>query len=119
MTGMCPSEIERHLQLNKSKFIDFEDMRGELATYLETRIGAKLKIGPLGGKQPGADNMDVGAFGKDGHKGKKGVKRNGKQQKGKGKGNPKEKVSLVESAASQVEVWLKAGGRGLFQLRKA
>lgn len=115
---MCPSEIERHLQLNKSKFIDFEDMRGELATYLETRIGAKLKIGTLGGKQPGADDMHVGAFGKDGHKGKKGVKGNGKPQKGKGKGNPEGK-GKSGGKRRKWQVWLEVGVRGLFQLRKA
>ena len=33
LEGMCPAEVERHLQLNRSKFPDFDDMHSELATY--------------------------------------------------------------------------------------
>lgn len=77
LEGTCPSEIERRLQRNRSKFTDFEDMRSELATYLETRVGAKLKIEPLGGKQRDESDMDVGAFGKHGN-GNRGDHKGGK-----------------------------------------
>ena len=48
LESMCPPEIERHLQLNGPRLMGFDDMHSELATYLETRVGLKLKIGNLG-----------------------------------------------------------------------
>ena len=65
-------------------------MHSELATYLETRVGVKLKIESLGSSKRGEDDMEIGAFGKGG-KGKgeskgKGGKSEGKEDKGKGKG---------------------------------
>ena len=50
LESMCPPEVERHLQLNRSRFLDFDDMHAELASYLETRVGVKLKIESLGSK---------------------------------------------------------------------
>ena len=65
-------------------------MHSELATYLETRVGVKLKIESLGSSKRWEDDMEIGAFGKGG-KGKgeskgKGGKSEGKEDKGKGKG---------------------------------
>ena len=85
LESMAPPEVERHLQLNRPRFMDFEDMHSELSTYLETRVGVKLKIESLGSSKRGEDDMDVGAFGKDG-KGGKG-KGKSKGSKGKGKGS--------------------------------
>ena len=82
LEAMAPPEVERHLQLNRPRFMDFEDMHSELSTYLETRVGVKLKIESLGSSKRGEDDMDVGAFGKDG----KGGKGKGKSKGGKGKG---------------------------------
>ena len=90
LEGMCPAEAERHLQLNRSKFLFFDDMHSELATYLETRVGVKLKIEPLGSSKRGEDDMEIGAFGKGG-KGK--GKSKGKGGKNKGK-EIKEKVRV-------------------------
>ena len=87
LESMCPSEIERHLQLNRSKFVDFNDMHAELSTYLETRVGVRLKIESLGSSKRGEDDMDIGAFGKGkGKGGKFGGKGKGKSDSGKGKG---------------------------------
>jgi hypothetical protein len=83
LEGMCPAEAERHLQLNRSKFLFFDDMHSELATYLETRVGVKLKIEPLGSSKRGEDDMEIGAFGKGG-KGKGRSKGKGGKNKGKG-----------------------------------
>ena len=44
LESMRPPEIERHLQLNRSRFHDLEDMRAEVSAYLETRVGVKMKI---------------------------------------------------------------------------
>lgn len=90
LEAMCPAEIERHLQLNRQRFLDFDDMHSELATYLETRVGVKLKIESLGKsslKDP--DAMEIGVFTKGKNKGKskaKGKKGSGKGKGGKGKG---------------------------------
>ena len=85
LESMCPSEIERHLQLNRSKFVDFNDMHSELSTYLETRVGVRLKIESLGSNKRGEDDMDIGAFGKGkGKGGKFGGKGKGKSDSGKG-----------------------------------
>ena len=85
LNSMCPSEIERHLQLNRSKFVDFNDMHSELSTYLETRVGIRLKIESLGSNKRGEDDMDIGAFGKaKGKGGKFGGKGKGKSDCGKG-----------------------------------
>ena len=73
LESMCPSEIERHLQLNRSKFVDFTDMHSELSTYLETRVGVRLKIESLGSNKRGEDDMDIGAFGKEKGKGVRSV----------------------------------------------
>ena len=87
LESMCPSEIERHLQLNRSKFVDFNDMHAELSTYLETRVGVRLKIESLGSNKRGEDDMDIGAFGKGkGKGGKFGGRGKGKSDSGKGKG---------------------------------
>ena len=87
LESMCPSEIERHLQLNRSKFVDFNDMHAELSTYLETRVGVRLKIESLGSSKRGEDDMDIGAFGKGkGKGGKFGGKGKGKSDGGKGTG---------------------------------
>jgi hypothetical protein len=58
-------------------------MHSELATYLETRVGVKLKIESLGGSKRGEDDMEIGAFGKGG-KGKGKSKGKGGKNKGKG-----------------------------------
>ena len=81
LESMCPVEIERHLQLNRSRLDTFEQDWEELRLYLETRQGVKLKV--EGVKDP--DAMDVGGFTKGGkskgkNKGKKG------QTVGSGKG---------------------------------
>ena len=83
LESMCPPEIERHLQLNRSKFLDFDDMHAELSTYLETRVGVKLKIESLGGNKRGEDDMEVGALGKGKGKKGKGKGKDGKGGKGK------------------------------------
>ena len=85
---MCPVEIERHLQLNRSRYTDYNDVRSELVLYLETRLGQRLKIGDASGANLG-DPMDVGGFEKGKGKDKKGVKGKGKNKGsygGKGKG---------------------------------
>ena len=85
---MCPVEIERHLQLNRSRYTDYNDVRAELVLYLETRLGQRLKIGDASGANLG-DPMDVGGFekgkGKD-RKGNKGKGKNKGSQYGRGKG---------------------------------
>ena len=82
LEGVCAAEVERQLQLNRSKFLSFDDMHSELATYLESRVGVKL--------ESLEEDMEIGAFGKGGKgKGKsrgKGGKSKGKGDKGKGKG---------------------------------
>ena len=91
LESMCPPEIERHLQPNWPRFMDFYDMHSALATYLETRVGLKLKIDNLGstGKKD-EDAMDVGGLSKGKPKGSKGKRKYSwafSKGAGKGKGN--------------------------------
>ena len=86
---LCPTELEKHLQMNRTRFLDYADVRTELVTYLETRIGSKMKLSDASGHTSNdVVPMDVGAF----VKGKKGDHKGGKKGKvkgsgGKGKGN--------------------------------
>ena len=74
LESICPAEVENHLQLNQARFSDYNGVRKELSTYLETRIGLKLKAGSSGSVDHGGPApMDVGALGKGG-KGKSGQK---------------------------------------------
>ena len=92
LDGMCPPEIERHLQLNRPRFMDFDNMHSELATYLEPRVRLKLKIENLGstGKKDD-DAMDVEVLSKGKPKGQGKGKYIGAFSKGKGKGSSKGK----------------------------
>ena len=90
---ICPTELERHLQMSKARLRTFEDHREEIVSFLETRLGSKLKIETIasasGKEQRSDDAMDVGAVmfkGKGKGKGKS-SKGKGKGFKGKGKGN--------------------------------
>ncbi|CAE7256390.1 CACNA1B [Symbiodinium sp. CCMP2592] len=87
LESICPVELEKHLQLNRQRLDTFEEVYDEIASYLETRVGIKLKIGT--GHPSNPDAMDVGSFGKGGKKGKGKDKGKGKpkgKDKGKGKG---------------------------------
>ena len=90
---ICPTELERHLQMSKARLRTFDDHREEITSFLETRLGSKLKIETIAsasGKENKTDDaMDVGAVmfkGKGKGKGKS-SKGKGKGFKGKGKGN--------------------------------
>ena len=86
--SICPVELEKHLQLNRQRLDTFEDVYEEIASYLETRVGIKLKIGSGNAGPSGGDPMDVGAFHKGGKGGKKGGKggKKGNASKGQDKG---------------------------------
>ena len=89
LESICPVELEKHLQLNRQRLDTFEDVYEEIASYLETRVGIKLKIGS-GHATSSGDPMDVGSFHKGGKGGKKGGKGKGKGKDGKSpKGHPK------------------------------
>ena len=91
---LCPAEIERHLQLNRTRYTGYNDVRAELVTYLETRLGQKLKIydANFSGDPNGVQPMDVSGFDRKG-KGKdsKGKGKSKKGGKGKGHGSGKGK----------------------------
>ena len=85
---LCPTEIERHLQLNQQRYTGYSDVRSELVMYLETRLGTRMKTFSLESKSSdtgGPAPMDIGGFGKSGKDGK------GKKGKGKGKAPGKSK----------------------------
>ena len=91
---ICPTELERHLQMSKARLKTFEDHREEIMSFLETRLGSKMKIETIAsasGKETRQDDpMDVGAVMMKGKgKGKGKFKGKGKGFKGgnKGKGN--------------------------------
>ena len=78
LESMCPSDLERHLQLNRSRYSSYDDVKQEITLYLESRLGSRMKLDP--------NAMDIGGFSKDGKgKGKKGK---GVGKKGGPKGNP-------------------------------
>ena len=80
---LCPVELEKHLQMNRSRYASYDDVRGEVVLFLESRLGSRMKVVDPGGAAP----MDIGAFGKGPKgKGKKGGKGGGKKGSSKGKG---------------------------------
>jgi hypothetical protein len=42
LESICPVEVERHLQLNQARFADYQEVRKDLSTYLETRIARQF-----------------------------------------------------------------------------
>ena len=98
---LVPTDIERHLILNKNRLGTYEEMKQEIEVLIETVAGAKGKVHRPGssgasGSGQGPAPMDVDAFTKvlnslvKGSKGQKGGKGKGKDKgggKGKGKGN--------------------------------
>ena len=103
LESMCPLEIERHLQVSRPRFMDFGDLHSELATYLKTRVGLKLKIENLGstGKKD-ADAMDVGVLSKGKPKGKGKGKYIGAFSKGKAKATRMVKVNEERKVMEKV-----------------
>ncbi|CAK8995863.1 Retrovirus-related Pol polyprotein from transposon TNT 1-94 [Durusdinium trenchii] len=75
---LCPGELEKHLnlQLNRSRFTSYLDVRNEIVLYIEARLGAKFRMTdasqPPGGQdpqpmdespaEPHAEPMDTGCF---------------------------------------------------------
>ena len=76
---LCPSELEKRSQSNRSRFTSYLDVRDEIVLNLEARLGAKVRMNdasqPPGGQDP--QSMDAGAFKEKGK---------GRSKKGKGKG---------------------------------
>ena len=81
MEKLVPTELEKHLQLNRTRYTSYDDVRAEVVLFLESRLGHRPKMA-----NPGDPNaMDVGAFEQKGKgKGKKGGKKGGKGKSGKG-----------------------------------
>lgn len=52
---LCPAELEKHLQMNHSRYQSYADVRNEVVLYMESRLGGKMLF---------HDPMDVGALGK-------------------------------------------------------
>jgi len=42
LASICPVEVERHLQLNQARFADYQEVRKDLSTYLETHIARQF-----------------------------------------------------------------------------
>ncbi|CAK9017768.1 Retrovirus-related Pol polyprotein from transposon TNT 1-94 [Durusdinium trenchii] len=91
---LCPSELEKRSQSNRSRFTSYLDVRDEIVLNLEARLGAKVRMNdasqPPGGQDP--QSMDVGAFeekGKGKSKKGKGKGKEGETKKGDSKGNGK------------------------------
>ena len=100
---LCPNELERHLQLNRSRYTTYHDVRSEITLFLETKLGSRIRIGDASAPSDpnGAQPMDIGGFGKDG-KGKKGGKgKGGKGKDGKGKGDQGKGKSSGKGGKSQ------------------
>ena len=105
---ICPTELERHLQMSKARLRTFDDHREEIMSFLETRLGSKLKIETIAsasGKEHTSDDaMDVGAVmfkGKGKGKSNKGKGR-GFKGKGKGKFNNNNQGKGQQSKSSDV-----------------
>ena len=99
LESICPAEVERHLQLNQARFADYDEGRKELSSYLETRIGLKLKPGSSSNEQ-GPTPMDIGAFGGGG--------------KGKGKGADRRAIKCHNCGKPghiKSECWAPGGGQ--------
>ena len=111
---LVPTDIERHLILNKNRLGTYEEMKQEIEVLIETVAGAKGKVHRPGssgasGSGQGPAPMDVDAFTKvlnslvKGSKGQKGGKGKGKDKgggKGKGKGNGKDSKGKGKGSGS-------------------
>lgn len=88
---MGPMELKTHLYLNSSRFKSYIDMRTEIVSFLEAKVGARTAIG--GASSSHSDPMDVGSFVKAG-------KSTPWAKAGKGKGKDKGKNKPPSQAPS-------------------
>ena len=120
LEALCPVELEKHLQLNRSRLVDYDEVRAEVVSYLETRTGNKIHLlqpGMSSKDDGGTQPMDVGALGSG--KGPKGGKKGGKKGDGK-KGKPDVKKKETRACFNcgkvghvQADCWAKPkGGQG-------
>ena len=84
LEALLPDDLEKHVQLNRSRLTSCGVLRGENKTYCECRGHANARnMKQKSSSHPGGDDpMDIGAFGKG--KGKQGRGKHGKcKSKGK------------------------------------
>ena len=108
---LVPAELERHLVLNRDRYVSFNDILGEIQSYVEHQTGSKIKVfnsqGRVDPHSRPDDPMDVGFFGK------------GKKGKGKGGskgGKPGDKKSETcfncgKPGHRKADCWAPGGGK--------
>ena len=108
---LVPAELERHLVLNRDRYVSFNDILGEIQSYVEHQTGSKIKVfnsqGRVDPHNRPDDPMDVGFFGK------------GKKGKGKGGskgGKPGDKKSETcfncgKPGHRKADCWAPGGGK--------
>ena len=107
---LVPTELERHLVLNRDRFKTFESMIGEIQSYVEHATGNRIRVyNSQSNHDPhgrGDDPMDVSSFSKSKGKGKKGGKSNNK-----GNGDKKVCYNCGKPGHMKAECWAAGGGK--------
>ena len=108
---LVPSELERHLVLNRDRYASFNDILGEIQSYVEHQTGSKIKVfnsqGRVDPHNRPDDPMDVGYFGK----GKKGKGKN--SSKGGKPGDKKSETcfNCGKPGHRKADCWAPGGGK--------
>ena len=71
---MCPESLQTHLSMNAKRFTNYTEMRAELTSYIEARVGIRLKTPTSNVREKDPHAMGVGNLAslKGGKKGGKG-----------------------------------------------
>ena len=99
LEALLPDDLEKHVQLNRTRLTSYGVLREEIRTYCECRCHAARNVRQKGPSHPGGDDpMDNGAFGKGKGKQSKGKHGKGKQGQQGQHGQDRDKsVGIVEN----------------------
>ena len=57
---MCPEILQTHLGMNSTGLKDYASVRAEITSYIEARVGIRMKTSPSNIRDPNA--MDIGSL---------------------------------------------------------
>ena len=57
---MCPESLQTHLSMNAKRLTNYTEMRAELTSYIEARVGIRLKTPTSNIREKDPSAMDVG-----------------------------------------------------------
>ena len=57
---MCPESLQTHLSMNAKRLTNYTEMRAEITSYIEARVGIRLKTPTSNVREKDPHAMDVG-----------------------------------------------------------